>query len=185
MNFKELKSVKDLNIQEVGSVYETVASNIKEEERSGYLIDDEMLENDTPIIFADLNDLIDETDYECCDFDDSIFYEFIEDLLKTSEHYLCIDYGANWRGAIGYGIFDNKEKCFVRNYDCSQFVIGATIGGKALSIRESSHDCPMGAEILIIRLTDKEYNMLQNKEFNDIIEFGNGIRENIKYFINN
>lgn len=182
MDFKELKRNLEVDIQKLGDIYETVVSNIKEEERSGYFIDDEMLENNTPIIFADFNDLIDKYDYECCDFDEEIFYDFIEDLLGNSNHYLCIDYGANWRGAIGYGIFDNKEKCFVRSYDCSQFIIGATVGGKALSIRESSHDCPTGAEILIIRLTDKEYNMLENKEFNDIIEFGNGIRKNVKYF---
>ena len=64
MKFKDLKYVKGLDIQEVGNVYETKASNIKVEERIGYDIDDEMLENDDVVIFADFNDLIDKYDFE-------------------------------------------------------------------------------------------------------------------------
>ena len=75
MKFKDLKYVKGLDIQEVGNVYETKASNIKVEERIGYDIDDEMLENDDVVIFADFNDLIDKYDFECCDFDEEVYNE--------------------------------------------------------------------------------------------------------------
>lgn len=181
MKFKDLKYVKGLDIQEVGNVYETKASNIKVEERIGYDIDDEMLENDDVVIFADFNDLIDKYDFECCDFDEEVYNEFVNDLIKDSKYYLGVDFGANWRGAVGYGFMENKEKCFKRGYECSQYVKGASVGGKTLSIVESSHDCPTGAEVLLIALSEKEYKMLQRKDFEEIIDFANGKKKSVKY----
>lgn len=181
MKLKDLEKLKNTDIQEVGNIYETRASNIKEEERVGYFIDDEMLEEDMTVIFADLNDLIDETDYNCCDYNEEIFDEFVGELIKDSNNYLLVNYGGNWRNLTGYKFVHSLEECFIRSYDCSQYVMGGTTGNKVLSIRESHHDCPMGAEMLIIALTDSEFEKLECSSFDEIIEFGNKKKECVKY----
>lgn len=181
MKLEDLRNLKNVNIQEVGGIYETKANNIKESERVGYFIDDEMIENEDTVIFADFNDLIDKYNYECCDFDEEIFEDFIDSLIKDSNHYLLVNYGGNWRGQTGYKFTNSKIECFLRDYDCSQYVMGGTTGNKVLSIRESHHDCPMGAEMLIIALTDSEFEKLECSSFDEIIEFGNKKRECVKY----
>lgn len=184
--FKEfnLENFKKVDIQEVGNFISTKASNIKEEFRDDDGIDKEMIKNEEYVsipIGCLYEHLIDEYDYECDNFDEIEFLDFVEDLIKKAEHYLIVAYKYNWRGQTGVKITNSLLDCFYREYDCSQYVIGGSKGKKILSIKESHHDNPMGSEVLIIALTDKEYEDLENASWEKTIAFGDKMRKKVQY----
>lgn len=179
-----LESLKKINIQEVGSNISTKASNIKEEYRADFDIDDKMLEDNyyVSLNIGDIDEyLIDTYDYETDEFDRDYFEDFVGELIKKAEHYLIVAYHHNWRGQTGYKFVNSLIDCFYRDYDCSQFVIGGSRGKKVLSITEGHHDNPMGSEVLIIALTDSEYEKLECESWENIIDFGNEMRKKVVY----
>lgn len=179
-----LEVLKKMNIQEVGSYAVTRVRNIKEEFRDDFDIDEQMLEDDEIIsvpMDCIFDCLIDMNDYECDDFDDIQFRDFVEDLIKKAEHYLVVFHKITWNNKSGYKIVDNLIDCFYRDYDCSQYVIGGSRGQKVLSIKESHHDKPMGAEVVIIALTNKEYEKIENQKIDNIFDFAKIMENRIKY----
>lgn len=116
-------------------------------------------------------DLIDWNDVEFDMFDEYAYREFIDNLVKPSNHYLLFGFNCTWRGSNGYNIVDNLEAAFRRSYECHQYPMEVTKGNKALHMIESHHDVPGGHSVVIIALTDKEYEKLDNSDFEDVEKF--------------
>ena len=87
-------------------------------------------------------------------------------------HYLVVLFNSTWNNASGYKIFDKYDECFYRDYDNSMYVIGSSRSGKYLELREYHHDKPMGHNSIIIGLTDTEFEKLDRKGIQEIIDFG-------------
>ena len=87
-------------------------------------------------------------------------------------HYLVVLFNSTWNNASGYKFFDKYDECFYRDYDNSMYVIGSSRSGKYLELREYHHDKPMGHNSIIIGLTDTEFEKLDRKGIQEIIDFG-------------
>ncbi len=93
---------------------------------------------------------------------------FIKDIYDT---FLVFSYRCTWNGSNGYKITDDFIECFYRSYDCSQYIKRITPKNKAILINEYHHDAPTGHDTLIIGLTEKEANQLQNASFENVQKF--------------
>lgn len=177
-----LDYLKKVDIQNVGRYVMTRGVNIKEEYKDNYWIDETDEDWLLSIGLDEFDVLIDETDFEDYgDFNEEEFNDFIKELIVKENHYLMIGYKSNWRGQTGYKIVDDIKDIFVRDYECSQYVIGGTMDKRVLSIKESHHDCPMGFECLVVAITDEEFEKLDSARFDDIIEFGDKMRSEVEY----
>ena len=182
LSLEEMKDLKNINFQEIGNIYETHAENIKPELRNNYFIDEELLEENITELTTDLDDIIDQDDYNCCDFDKEYVQDIIDHIIVTNNHYLVVAYGYNWLKQDGIKFVNNNYDIFFdRNYDVSQTLQGATKGHKAILFTEYHHDNPTGAEMLAVSLTDKEYETLQNKNIDDIISWASQYKEKIEF----
>jgi hypothetical protein len=103
-------------------------------------------------------------------------------LIKPYDHYLVCAYHCRWDGVSGYKITDSLEDALYRDYDYHQYFIGGSRGGKTILLSESSHDVPMGHSVVVIGLTDKEYEKLSywDVDFETVIKFAD---ENSKKII--
>lgn len=172
--------IKDTNIQDVGTDVWTNCSNIKKEYWNDYEIEDGVLKNGDDFVNVWLEEVnkicVDPCDIEYCMgswFDEYVFSDFINELIKPFEHYLVCAYNSNWLKQTGYKIADSIEDAFYRSYDCSQYYRGGSSGGKSIVITEYHHDCPMGHSTMIIGLTNKEYEKLSHWDcdFETVIKF--------------
>lgn len=169
----DLESLKKINIQEVGVYYSTPLSNIKKEYQKEYSeMNTDLYNNENVLVNeCDLYDHVIDIGKTEYDYTDEIEIEsFIDDLLKDYKHYLVVALHSRWNGASGYKISDSKIDCFYRNYECSQYVVGGSKGGKFLLLKESHHDVPTGHNTLIVGLTDKEYEKIKNMSTDYIIK---------------
>lgn len=175
-NFSE-RYVKDKNINDVGRYVWTPYLNIKSEYRDDFEIYDDEECASVSVSYTDINELLDDPfNYEWCmgsDFDEYEYEDFISELIKKAEHYLVCAYACTWDKRTGYKIVDELKDAFYRDYDCHQYYVGGSNGGKSICITEYSHDAPMGYMTLIIGLTNKEYEKLSywDIDFNTIIKF--------------
>lgn len=172
--------LKDENIQNVGTNVWTNCSNIKKEYWSDYEIEDGVSINGDDFVDVWLDEVdtvcIDPCEIEYCmgsDFDEWMFKDFINSLIKSADHYLVCAYNSNWLKQTGYKIADSIEDAFYRSYDCHQYYRGGSSGGKSIVITEYHHDVPMGHSTIIIGLTEKEYEKLSHWDcdFETIIKF--------------
>lgn len=114
---------------------------------------------------------LDYIDYDSCYFDDIEYKDYLSELVKKAEHYLVYLPNSTWNGASGCGIVNSLEKAFYRDYDHHQYVKAVTKGNKAILLRETHHDVPCGHNVVIVALTEKEYNMLDNSDFETMEKF--------------
>ena len=170
---KEL--TKDIDLQEVGVYYSVPIKDIFEEKRAEF--DYEDLEKDT--ILLDRSS-IDSGEY--VENYNNIIYEYTDEVeidyffhqlmnYKKYNHYLVVLFNSRWNGASAYKIFNNYMDCFYRDYDNTMYVKGSSRGGKYLKLREYHHDNPMGHDSIIIGLTDREYEKIDNMNIDQIIDF--------------
>ena len=112
--------------------------------------------------------------YKVCLNDEIEINDYFKQLMnyKKYNHYLVVLFNSRWTGASGYKIFDNYMECFYRDYDNTMYVKGSSRSGKYLKLREYHHDKPMGHDSIIIGLTDREYEKLDNMNIDEIIDFG-------------
>lgn len=185
--FKEfdLKKLKETDIQELGKRVTTRITNIKDERKLDYCFYESEWENEdwyVTIGMNDFDDLIDTNDFEDWgEFDETEFDEFVNGLIKETKHYLIVAYNYTWNNRSGLKFANSLIECFIRDYDCCQYVMGGSQGKKVLSLNESHHDKPMGAETIIVALTDKEYDTLKDKSYESIMQFANDMRKKIIY----
>lgn len=167
--------LKQMNIQEVGVYYNVPIKDIYEDKRNEF-------------DYEDLNDnvLLDkisiDSGYYVENFDD-IEYDYTDEVeieetimqlmnYNKYNHYLVVLFNSTWNNASGYKFFDKYDECFYRDYDNSMYVIGSSRSGKYLELREYHHDKPMGHNSIIIGLTDTEFEKLDRKGIQEIIDFG-------------
>lgn len=173
--------VKGANIQQIGVNVWTSCSNIEKEYWSDFQINEDGCTeygDDFVDVWLDEVDTvcIDPCEIEYCmgsDFDEWMFKDFINSLMKSAEHYLVCAYNSNWLRQTGYKIVDDIEDAFMRSYNVSQYYRGGSSGGKSIMISEFHHDCPMGHSTMIIGLTEKEYEKLSywDCDFETVIKF--------------
>jgi hypothetical protein len=170
-------SLKNIDIQNVGVYYSVPASDIVEEKRAEFDIDDV----DSAYVVLDKNTIdsgnyvedYSNIDYDYTDMDEWEY--FISELMncKKYNNYLVVGYNSRWDGATGYSFITDYKNCFIRDYDVTQYVTGSSKGGKCLELREYSHDVPTGHRVLIIGLTEAESNKLEYADFDTVLEFAN------------
>ena len=169
--------LKRINIPEYGAYVWTPYLNIKECYRCKFDVANE--EDEVPVWVIDIDEYCEDPyDYDYCMgdwFDEYTYEDLVYNLIKKYNHYLVCVYSCTWNGADGYKIADDIKDALIRNYDCSQYFVGGSKGGKSIAIREHSHDVPMGHSTIIIGLTDKEYEKLSywDVSFESVFEFAN------------
>lgn len=171
--------IKGINIQEIGTYYSVSFENLKKEYKEEY---EDIKNEDGTLLLAEstLNEMVENFDNVYFDYiDRDEIEEFIDSLLANYNNYLVIAYNSTWRGQTGYNIVDSKNECFYRDYDVTQNVIGSSVKGKILKIREYSHDVPMGHDTIIIGLTDSEYEKLVYSNFESVIKFAQEKSKNV------
>ena len=171
--------IKGINIQEIGTYYSVPFEDLKKEYKEEY---EDIKNEDGTLLLAEstLNEMVENFDNVYFDYiDRDEIEEFIDSLLANYNNYLVIAYNSTWRGQTGYNIVDSKNECFYRDYDVTQNVIGSSVKGKILKIREYSHDVPMGHDTIIIGLTDSEYEKLVYSNFESVIKFAQEKSKNV------
>ncbi len=166
-NFENIDLLKD-----IGVYYSVPNENIKvdfqefycDEEDSSYTIVEgvelsQVVENFNNIEYF-------ETDEEHIKYVLSLLMDY-----KKYNHFLMVGYNSNWRGQTGYTFIHNYLDVFYRDYDCDLFYQSSSKNGKVLYLTEHSHDVPLGFTTQIIGLTDKEYERLENKDYDSVIKF--------------
>lgn len=166
--------LKNTDLQKVGVYYDVPIKNIKEEKLGEFDYDD-----DTSYILLDANTIYN-GDY-VNDFD-GVEYSYTDDIEiddtfsylmnKKYNKYLVVAFNCTWSGASGYSLKEDYIDCFVRNYDSTMYVTGSSKNGKYLKLRESHHDVPCGHTTIVVGLTDKEYEKLEDKDVDYIINYG-------------
>ena len=155
-------------------IKENVLENLSQEIKNKY-----DLEDYCDISLAYARELIDEKIISYDDisldgwdnFDENEYKDYIHELVKDAEHYLVYLPNSTWNNASGCGIVSSLEDAFYRDYDCSQYIKGVSKGNKAVLLQEYHHDKPMGHHVIIIALTDKEYNKLKYTDFTTLEDF--------------
>ena len=169
--------VKKVNIPEYGEYVWTPYLNIKEKYRNEFYINEDEEYASVPVWVCDIDEYLDDPyNYEYCmgSFRDEYMYkDFISELIKPYNHYLVCAYHCRWDGASGYKIADSLEDALSRDYDYHQYFMGGSRGGKTILLSESSHDVPMGHRVVIIGLTNKEYEKLSywDVDFKTVFDF--------------
>jgi len=107
-------------------------------------------------------------DWESGGFDREELNYILTDKIGRLPHYLVIACGCRWNGASGYMFTDEITKTCERSYDISLDLLEE--GRNAIKCRESSHDVPMGGTTYIIGLTEEEFELLEDKELDKLIE---------------
>lgn len=174
--------IKGINIQEIGTYYSVPFENLKKEYKEEY---EDIKNEDGTLLLAEstLNEMVENFDNVYFDYiDRDEIEEFIDSLLANYNNYLVIAYNSTWRGQTGYNIVDSKNECFYRDYDVTQNIIGSSVKGKILKIREYSHDVPTGHDTIIIGLTDTEYEKLVYSDFDSVIKFAQEKSKNLINF---
>ena len=167
--------LKNMNIQEVGVYYNVPIKDIYEDKRNEFDYEDL---NDSVLldkISIDSGYYVENFDNIEYDYTDEIEIEdTIMQLMNYDKynHYLVVLFNSTWNNASGYKFFDKYDECFYRDYDNSMYVIGSSRSGKYLELREYHHDKPMGHNSIIIGLTDTEFEKLDRKGIQEIIDFG-------------
>lgn len=156
------------------NINENALENISQEIKDDWGLDEYI----HTLTLADAEELADrgeieynDIDYEWADFDEIQYKDYIHELVKKANHYLVYLPNSTWNGASGCGIVDSLEDAFYRDYDCLQYVKGVSKGNKAVLLQEYHHDKPMGHHVIIIALTDKEYNKLEDADFKTLEDF--------------
>lgn len=167
--------LKQMNIQEVGVYYNVPIKDIYEDKRNEFDYEDL---NDSVLldkISIDSGYYVENFDNIEYDYTDEVEIEdTIMQLMNYNKynHYLVVLFNSTWNNASGYKFFDKYDECFYRDYDNSMYVIGSSRSGKYLELREYHHDKPMGHNSIIIGLTDTEFEKLDRKGIQEIIDFG-------------
>lgn len=167
--------LKQMNIQEVGVYYNVPIKDIYEDKRNEFDYEDL---NDSVLldkISIDSGYYVENFDNIEYDYTDEVeIEETIMQLMNYNKynHYLVVLFNSTWNNASGYKFFDKYDECFYRDYDNSMYVIGSSRSGKYLELREYHHDKPMGHNSIVIGLTDTEFEKLDRKGIQEIIDFG-------------
>lgn len=172
-----VKKIQDTNIQDMFTyvnINEDALEKISEKIKNDWGLDEDM----TYLTLANAYKLVDmgeieysDIDYDFSDFDNDEYSEFLSEIVKKANNYLVYLPNSTWNGASGCGIVNSLEDAFIRDYDCHQYIKAVSKGNKAVLLRECHHDVPMGHHVVIVALTDAEYNKLEDSNFYKMQDF--------------
>lgn len=119
---------------------------------------------------------LDSESYEAVDWDDlesEIWCnpDYADNFIKKAPAYLVWASGCRWDGASGYKFATDFEKAVHRDYENTQYIERQSKGRKVLYVSEHSHDVPMGGSTKYIALTDREYQWLQDADWEAVESF--------------
>lgn len=167
--------LKKVDLQEVGGYYSIAVEGLTEKAFKEYGFDDSeeyVSISQTDIYNDDIvkdSSLIRYNDYY---FDEYEWESTVVDLMNSNyNHYLVVLCNSTWNGASGLKIFDKYEDCFKRDYDCSMYYVKSSTKGKVLELKEHHHDIPTGHKSMIIGLTDREFERLDNMSWEEQFKF--------------
>ena len=173
--YYDIEEIKKIDIQNgIGVYYYTDTDNIKEEFYDYFDIDKNDKSDFVSLTKKDFDKVIDIYKIEYDYTDGQEIDNFLSNLMnyKKYDYFLVVLFNATWNGASGYKIFKDYFNAFFRDYDNTMYYVGGTKGGKAITLREYSHDKPLGYNSAIVGLTEREYNKLSNCNIEKIIDFG-------------
>lgn len=110
-------------------------------------------------------------DFSSAETDLNELEDWLTSHIGKYNHYLVFAKSCTWRGASGFKFCDNVNDTLLRNYDAT-FIFKKDIKN-GIEILESSHDVPTGSPTYIFGLTNKEFDRLENAEFDTIEAFVN------------
>lgn len=105
------------------------------------------------------------------EWDDYLADDIMSEYIKDADKYLVFARGCRWNGASGYKFASTTNDILSRSYDFSLVPTARSKGKKVLVCRESSHDVPMGSTTIIVALTEKEYEELEESDFEEVQKF--------------
>ena len=175
-----LEQRKNGDLTELGTSYDVIVEDIPAETRSilheaGYDLDEY---NHILLTKAEIEQF--DIPYDAVLWDLSCEdEEYLSMMMAPADHYLVVAFNSRWTGATGYNIVDDINQTVYRPYEATINPVNITPRGKAMLCRESSHDVPMGASTIIIGLTTREYNRLNEADFNTVILFAEQYRDEL------
>lgn len=159
-----------MNILESCTYYEVDQNKLNREQLRDFVGDspneDNLILSLENIRLADISD--DAVDWESGELDEDELAYTLTELIGKFPHYLVIACGCNWNGGNGYMFTDEITKTCKRSYDISLDLLEE--GKNAIKCRESSHDVPMGGNTYIIGLTEEEFELLEEKDLDELIK---------------
>lgn len=111
----------------------------------------------------------DAVNWESGEFMEEELEWLLESYLNSHPHYLVFAAGCRWNGASGYKFCEDIKETVYRNYDVTLTL--EEQGESCIKCREYSHDVPMGNITIIVGITEKEYERLEDANFEEIENF--------------
>ena len=165
MNYqKNVESIKGKSFDELCVFYTLDWDDLTKNDRErlikeGYADDDGLATVTIPLeLWYDLEKPYD--GYQ--EWDDDEFECLTKSIIRPAAGYLVFNSCVDWRGHSGYRISETFKDALSRSDDVIQRIEKVSKGGKALLVRESSHDVPMGADEVIVAMTEREKRMAEN-----------------------
>lgn len=103
------------------------------------------------------------------EYDSDEELNILQSCLKPAKYYLLYGDSMTWDGRSGYKIIGDLSEALCRDYEVSDTI--ADYNGRALALRESSHDVPMGAPFYIIGIDERTRRTLENSDFAAVKRF--------------
>ena len=159
-----------MNILESCTFYEVDQTKLNSEQLRNF-VGDSLDEGSLILSLEEIKnaDILEEViDWESGEFDECMLESLLDEIVGRYPHYLVIALGGKWNRASGYMFTNEITKTCERSYAISLDLVEE--GKNAIKCRESSHDVPMGGTTYIIGLTEEEFELLEEKELDKLIE---------------
>ncbi|MBQ6480783.1 MAG: hypothetical protein IJI45_06670 [Anaerolineaceae bacterium] len=166
------ESLKGIDLTEAGLMYLVNAGGLNERARKYLDTDGDW----TYVSASDIEKIYDldadaYIDLSSAELDEGEAEWIFASLIKDAKHYLVFATGCRWNGASGYKIATSPADAVARDYDAAIYPRRSSKGMKTLCCHEASHDVPTGNETIIVALTDKEFEYLDNASFEQVAGF--------------
>ena len=170
------------NIHDYGVYYRGPIGAIKEEYQNDFRLDFDLEEDDTESIVV--------ADYDCFDDFSEVEYDYTDHIMwkdlkneifkNKYDHYLEYTTCGNWQRQAGYR-FRTLTNALEYSDECTMHYLSRSTSYKYFNFFRSSHDVPTGANHYYIGLTDREYNQLDNADFDTVIKWVEEKLDSVKW----
>lgn len=169
---KECYKGKDLN--KILWLYAVDPNKLTDEQREALDCNEDDIDYCITLSGADIDEYdidYDAVDWYDCECELDCNPDYADNFIKKAPAYLVWASGCRWDGASGYTIKRTFKDAISRSYDNTQYIEGQSKGRKVLYVSEHSHDVPMGSSTKYIALTDREYQRLQDSDWEAVESF--------------
>lgn len=161
---------KDTNVYDLFTYWEVPVEDIKDEYKEDYREIAE--ENESDGVIAPAIDIEDFSSAEYFSFENDDFLYYVKDqLFEGGDYvaYLAFSYGMNYRGDFAYNISRELDNLVFFEYDASLYF--EEKGRDYIKFKLASHDVPMGSDYYILGLSQEDYDIIDNADFEIIQHF--------------